>query len=159
MNQINFDHVPVSLIPTGLYVIAAKENDTMEGFLASWMIQVSFSPLMVAIAMAKERPVYPLIKATKNYSINVVGENHKDLIKPFWNGYEEDNNPFKNLNQTLSSEGNIILKDAIATLECKLVDIQSPGDHQIVIGEITNTHHHVKNERPYTHYRTSGLDY
>lgn len=151
----------VSHIPSALYVTCAKDNNSgkTEGFLASWVQQVSFEPLLISICIKSERLSYDSIKEGEVFSMNVVGEHNKQLMKPFWSGYPEDKNPFDELEHTVSEEGAIILKDAKSTLICKAKEISTPGDHNLVVAEVIDTVVTNSDSETFIHKRRSAFDY
>lgn len=48
----------VGHIPSGLFVVAIKDGENKDGYLASWVQQVSFKPLLVSLAISPSRPGY-----------------------------------------------------------------------------------------------------
>ena len=86
----------VGHVPSGLFIVAVSDpqSKTTDGYLASWIQQVSFNPMIVALAIKPGRPAYELIKAGKTFAINVVGDHDKNYLKHFWKGYDPNNNPF-----------------------------------------------------------------
>ena len=148
-------------IPSGLFVVVVKDSKTniIDGFLASWVQQVSFEPLLVSIAMKPERNVHDLISSGAIFSLNVVGEDKKDFMKYFWSGYEKDKNPFNHLSYKESDEGAIILEDAKSVMVCRKNKILSPGDHSLVIAQIINSYEQNENVETFVHRRKKGLEY
>jgi flavin reductase (DIM6/NTAB) family NADH-FMN oxidoreductase RutF len=63
----------VGHIPSGLFIVAVQDaqSNTIDGYLASWVQQVSFNPLIVSLAIKPGRPAYDLIKAGHTFAINI----------------------------------------------------------------------------------------
>ena len=55
----------VGHIPSGLFIITAKDGDTntIDGYLGSWVQQVSFEPLLLSLCVKEGRPAYDAIMA------------------------------------------------------------------------------------------------
>ncbi|MCP4757536.1 MAG: flavin reductase family protein [Proteobacteria bacterium] len=161
MENIDTQASAVGHIPSGLFVVCAQdpESGSIDGYLASWVQQVSFEPLMIALAVKPGRPAYGRIMDGKVFSVNVVGEHDSSYMKRFWHGYDPDDNPFDTLETERGRYGGIILKAAKSTLECKRRSSARPGDHEVVFAEVlgdTIRHHE---SRPLVHIRESGTSY
>ncbi len=158
MSEIE-DMSAVGKIPSGLFIITATQGEGIDGYLGSWIQQASFKPLLLTMAIKSGRPCYDFIQAHGRFCIHVVGQKNNGLMKPFWKGYDPENNPFAGLEHFRSESGNVILKDALAAFECKKVDSYKPGDHELIIAEVQYCHLLNPEDKPLTHVRKSGLDY
>lgn len=151
----------VGHIPSGLFIVAVSDQDgkTIDGYLASWIQQVSFSPLMVSLAIKPGRPAYDLIKSGRPFSINIVGEHDKSFLKHFWKGYDPANNPFSELPYQLGQNGGVILTQAKSAIECRLSTSAQPGDHEVLFAEVLSSYLMNDEARPMVHVRKSGENY
>jgi flavin reductase (DIM6/NTAB) family NADH-FMN oxidoreductase RutF len=151
----------VGKIPSGLFIVCAKDGDSLDGFLGSWIQQVSFKPLMVSLCIKPGRPAYNHIIQGKLFSINIVGDTQKSLLKPFWSGYDPQQNPFSQLKYQLSENGTILLEEAYAVIEVKQRHRYEPGDHHLVVAEVF--HSYINEEqssgKPLIHLRKNGENY
>lgn len=145
-------------IASGLFLITASEGDRMEGYLGSWVQQVSFSPLLLSIAIRPGRPCYDLIHATRRFCVNVIGQDNGGVMKPFWSP-KPDVDPFAGLEWHRTEAGNIVLKQALAAVECEFRSAATPGDHEIVFAEAVAGLILKPEDKPLTHVRKSGLGY
>lgn len=151
----------VGHIPSGLFIVAVQDasSNTIDGYLASWVQQVSFNPLIISLAIKPGRPAYELIKAGKPFAINIVGEHDKTYLKHFWKGYDPANNPFTELAHTIGQNGGVVLNQAKSAIECRVLSSQKPGDHDIVFAEVLSSYVMNEEARPMVHIRKSGADY
>jgi flavin reductase (DIM6/NTAB) family NADH-FMN oxidoreductase RutF len=149
----------VGKIPSGLFIVTAQDHQQHDGYLASFIQQISFSPLLLALAVKPGRPCYDLIKAGKVFTVNVVGKDNNGVMKPFWGAYTPGANAFANLAMQTTESGALILTDCMAAIECKMVSSLTPGDHEIIIAEVLTCHTLKADDQPMTHVRKSGLDY
>jgi flavin reductase (DIM6/NTAB) family NADH-FMN oxidoreductase RutF len=149
----------VGHIPSGLFIVATKNGEQLDGYLASWVQQVSFSPLMIALAINPDRPGYESIVAGKTFTVNVVGEHEMNYLKHFWSGYDPANSPFKEIEHEISENDGILIKGAKSVIECRFKDKIKPGDHELVLAEVVASHVMNDEAKPKTHIRKSGLDY
>jgi flavin reductase (DIM6/NTAB) family NADH-FMN oxidoreductase RutF len=153
--------IAVGHIPSGLLIIAVADPDTgvIDGYLASFVQQVSFNPLMVALAIKPGRPAYDLIKAGHPFAINVIGDHDKSYLKHFWKGYDPNNSPFKELPIQIGEYGGVLLNQAKSSIECVLKESHQPGDHEVVFAEVLSSYIHSEEAKPLVHIRKSGADY
>lgn len=151
----------VGHIPSGLFVITTKEGDQIDGYLASWVQQVSFSPLVVALAVSPSRPGYETLVSGKTFSINIVGDHETQYMRHFWSGYPPEKNPFKNgeLDFDVTEADAVRIAGAKSVIECKFLSKAQPGDHEVVFAEVTRSHILDEDAKPKVHIRKTGLDY
>lgn len=151
----------VGHIPSGLFIVSVNDpkSGTPDGYLASFVQQVSFNPLIIALAIKPGRPAYDLIKAGNVFAVNVVGDHDKTYLKHFWKGYDSASNPFTELPHTMGEFGGLVLTQAKSSIECKILSTVKPGDHEVVFAEVLASHVHSEEAKPMVHIRKSGKDY
>lgn len=151
----------VGLIPSGLFIVAVcdPKTQTMDGYLASFVQQISFNPLKVALAIKPGRPAYDLIKAGNPFAINIIGDHDKSYLKHFWKGYDPVSNPFTELPHHIGDFKGLILNQAKAAIECVMTESYVPGDHVVIIAEVLSSHLMDSESKPMVHIRKSGADY
>jgi flavin reductase (DIM6/NTAB) family NADH-FMN oxidoreductase RutF len=150
----------VGHIPSGLFIVAVKEREgAVDGYLASWVQQVSFNPLIISLAIKPGRPAYDMIKSGKPFAINIIGDHDKSYLKHFWKGYDPANNPFNELPHHIGSAGGVILDQAKSAIECQVIESMKPGDHDIVFAKVLASHVMNEEAKPLVHVRKSGMDY
>ncbi len=151
--------VAVGHIPSGLFIVCAKDNNRKEGFMASWIQQVSFNPLLISLAVKKDRPAHDMIKQGKIFTINILGEHDTSISEHFCNPLAPENNPFEKLETKYSGNGGIIFSAAKSVLECRLHSYTEPGDHTLFVAEVLNSYVLNEKSRPEVHIRKSGGGY
>jgi flavin reductase (DIM6/NTAB) family NADH-FMN oxidoreductase RutF len=153
--------VAVGHIPSGLFIVAVQDPSTglCDGYLGSWIQQVSFAPLLISMAIKPGRPAYDLIKSGRPFAINIVGDQDKSFMKHFWKGYDPAQNPFSEIPFELGQNGGVIIKGAKSAIECKMTDSIKPGDHEIMIAEVLSSYILNEEAKALVHIRKSGADY
>ena len=152
----------VGHIPSGLFIVCSPDagrEGRWDGFLASWVQQVSFDPLLVSLCIKDGRPCAHHILEGGPFSINTLGNDHKGVLKHFWSGYDQDKNPFSVISHKTGEAGELVLEQSRSTLLCQKVSSSKPGDHHVVIAKVLKslvTHGDVPSM---VHLRKSGLDY
>jgi flavin reductase (DIM6/NTAB) family NADH-FMN oxidoreductase RutF len=159
MSDLKTQAEAVGHIPSGLFIVTTFDGETKEGYLASWVQQVSFSPLLISLAVNPDRRGYQHLISGKAFSINIVGDHEMGYLKHFWSGYAPENNPFNQIEHEVTANNTVAFKNAKSTIECVFVSKSKPGDHEIVIAEVINSIHHHPESKSKIHLRKSGLDY
>ena len=103
--------------------------------VASCVSQVSFSPPLVMIAVKKERYSHQMITAGKVFALNILSTQQKKEV-PLFKGTHTPEDKFFNTPYEIKKTGSPIIKNALAYLDCVLIDQFTPGDHTLFIGEV-----------------------
>lgn len=146
----------IGRIASGVYIITSQADPTGKvGMLGSWVMQAGFEPPTVSVALHPDREVYKAIQASKRFSIQVISETNKSLMKSF---YKYSPTQFETVTHELSSDG-IVLQEAIATMHCLLTQSIPAGDHHIVLGQVISAVTQNIDHSPMIHLRQSGFHY
>lgn len=148
----------VGKIPSGLFIVTTLLEGRMEGFLGSWIQQCSFSPLLISIALKPGRACHAAIKSHGRFCVNIIGQNNGGVMKSFWS-VKEGVDPFQGLDFFVSGRDNVVLRNAMAAIECEARSSSMPGDHEIIFAEVVENHILQAEDRPLTHVRKGGLGY
>jgi len=122
-----------------VYVLSANKQGEPSGMIASWVIQTSFDPPLIAVSIGKTRFTYNLIKESKEFVIAVPNETLKDAIRIFGLKSGKTINKFKETKLKTKKASFVespLLADATINYECKLLQIVDTGDHSIFIGAV-----------------------
>jgi flavorubredoxin/flavin reductase (DIM6/NTAB) family NADH-FMN oxidoreductase RutF len=126
-------------ISSGLYIITAQKGDVNSAMLASWVMQASFEPLGLTIAVAKDRAIESLMQVGDRFVLNVLEEgNHLHLMKHFLKRFPPGADRFAGIKTQEAQNGSPILTDALAYLECEVSTRMEASDHWIVYSTVQN---------------------
>ena len=145
-------------VASGIYILTVAHQQQTTGMLASWVMQASFEPPMLTVAVKRGRYVAEWIGAGAPFAVNIVGEADKTLLKHFGRGFEIGVPAFDGLQTTTSAAGVPLLVDTIAQLECERVDQLDSGDHTVFVAHVVGGRL-ASDERPMLHVRNSGSHY
>jgi flavin reductase (DIM6/NTAB) family NADH-FMN oxidoreductase RutF len=159
MSDLKNQAEAVGHIPSGLFIITSFDGEQKTGYLASWVQQVSFNPMLVAFTIKPERPGYGHIVSGKPFAINIVGDHEANYLKHFWSGFNPEKSSFDEIAHEVSEKGSVILTQAKSSIECVFSSKGTPGDHEVIFAEVINSYHHNAEAKPKVHIRKSGLDY
>lgn len=155
----NFEKA-IGQIPSGLFIVCTLDSKGKKlGFLASWVQQASFHPLLISLAIKNGRPGYDHIVTGKPFSINIVAEEKGNFLKHFWNGTPAEKDPFELIAHKVSKEGTIWIEEAKAVIDCVFKSKAAPGDHEIIFAEVVGGMDLNSDLKSKTYTRKSGMDY
>lgn len=147
-------------ISNGLYLLTVRQGNVTGAMLASWVIQASFQPLGVAIAIAKDRAIESLLQVGDTFVLNTLEEgNYQPLMKHFLKRFPPGADRFTGIATYNAPNGSPILAEALAYLECTVTHRLELSDHWIVY--CTATAGRVANVDGLTavHHRQVGSHY
>ncbi len=119
--------------------IMGKEQEKDNVMAADWHTQVSFSPLMWAISVGKERFTAKLIQQSRCFCINFMPYSAKDTIIKAGSTSGELKDKFKELGlekEECEKIDCIRIKECTGFIECEVENIVEAGDHFIFIGKV-----------------------
>jgi flavin reductase (DIM6/NTAB) family NADH-FMN oxidoreductase RutF len=133
--------IALRMIPYGIYVLTA--DDGKGGIAAAtvnWVTQTAFAPPLVVIGVKTDSGAYAIVKETKSFALNMLGKDQKGLAFTFFKPAQIADGKISGQAYHKGTNGQPILSDAPAAIECKVTSIVEQGDHHIVVAEVTEAH-------------------
>jgi flavin reductase (DIM6/NTAB) family NADH-FMN oxidoreductase RutF len=125
-------------IPYGIYVIGSVDGAVSRAMIADWVMQVSFTPLILAAAMETGSLMHQAVIRCGYFSVNLLPAGGKSIAKDFLKSPVARDGFLGGRGFGPSAHGMPVLKDAAAALECRVTNGTRQGDHEVVFGEITD---------------------
>ena len=149
----------IGQIPSGIFILTARVESRQTGMLASWVQQASFEPPLVSVAIARGRPVLPLINGSRRFGLCQVPTGDKVLMRTFAKGIDIDEDPFLGMKMVGTTQIDVpILAEALCHLECEVAHhVDVGGDHDLFVGRIMGGAFHQG--EPHVHTRKNGVQY
>lgn len=141
----------------GVYIIASGCSDEKNAFVATTAFQVTSEPLQIAVACNKNNFTRTFIEIFKKFSVSVLKQDYTPSILGNF-GYRTGRgvNKFDGIHYKLGPHTSvpIVLDDAVAWFECRLVNSIDVGSHILFIGEVVGAET-LSDDTPltYTYYR------
>ncbi len=140
IDDITFRSI-LRLFASGVTVVTTLDGDRPWGTTANSFSSVSLHPPLVLVAFDRRRRIVRPLRETGKYVVNILGEDDRSLSDCFAGGPgPEPNTPGRGeLCGAAWHEGKLglpVLDDAIASLECSIVDIHPAGDHDLYIARV-----------------------
>jgi len=124
----------------GLYIICSKNDDKINGQIASVLFQITAEPPRVAISINKQNLTHEYIKKSKVFAASILSVNAPmTLIGNFGFKSGRDIDKFKDINYNIGKTKTPIVTDgSLAFVEGKVIDSIECGTHTIFIGEVVD---------------------
>lgn len=145
-------------IPYGVSVVTMGRGGVKveNGLTVSWMSQVSFDPPMLMVAVDKLHYSLDLLRSTKNFCVNLLGEDQAALAGRFAKQATTGEDKLADVVQRVAESGAAILTEAVAYFDCEVTSMVETGDHMLVVGRVESAAV-LKDRTPMT--SASGLRY
>jgi flavin reductase (DIM6/NTAB) family NADH-FMN oxidoreductase RutF len=145
-------------IPSGLFVLTVKRDHIETGMLVSWVQQCSFQPPHISVALGPGRPICSLLSRQSLFTLNILESDQTDMIVHFGRGFALEDNAFDKLDVDRGVPSGPVLSEALAALECRVVERFSAGDHDLFIAQIVSGRL-LGDGLPMVHTRKNGFHY
>ncbi|MEQ9356868.1 flavin reductase family protein [Coleofasciculus chthonoplastes] len=124
-------------IPHGLYICGVKDDDNLNGFTVSWLMQSSFEPPLVVNCIKRETGSHEMLKKNGVFSISFLERGQKDMAAKFFKPQSRVGNKFADVDfYEGEATGCPIISDSLGYIECKVIDSVEKGDHSVYVGEV-----------------------
>jgi flavin reductase (DIM6/NTAB) family NADH-FMN oxidoreductase RutF len=145
-------------IPSGLFILTARNGAEATGILVSFVQQCSFDPPQVTAAVRPHRNLADWLTEGVPFGLSILAAGQKNLVGHFARGFDAGQPAFEGIATTPTADGVPVLADALGYLACRVVGRCSGGDHDLVIGRVT-AGRLQGDAAPYVHVRKNGLSY
>ena len=117
---------------TGVTLLTTRFDEGILGMTANAVMSLSLEPPLVVVAVDKENSMHECLTQGKCFALNMLRADQEEISRRFAVSGPKD---FSGLELTVAETGAPILVDAIAFVDCRLVEILPGGDHDMFIGE------------------------
>jgi flavin reductase (DIM6/NTAB) family NADH-FMN oxidoreductase RutF/DNA-binding FadR family transcriptional regulator len=118
---------------SGVTIITAVFEGERYGTTASAVSSLSLEPPMLLVCMNKTSTTGQAIAASGRFAVNVLREDQPDAAIQF---AMKGGDKFKGLKVTRGISGALLLDDALATCECRVVEDVTGGTHSVFLAEV-----------------------
>jgi len=123
-------------IPYPVTVVSVGRGGVENALTVSWLCQASFDPPMVLFAVDRRHYSEELLRSTRTFVVNLLGEDQKKLAGRFARQAMVGEDKLEGLATREAAGGARVLSDALAWLDCEVEAIHPAGDHLIVFGKV-----------------------
>jgi len=119
---------------SGVTVITALHDGQAFGATASAVSSLSLEPPMVLICLNKTSTTGQAVAGSQRFAVNILGEDQADEAMRFATKKAADK--FKGVPVVNGEWGEPLLGDALAILECRVVEEVTGGTHSVFLAEV-----------------------
>lgn len=123
----------VGYFMTGVTVITTRDASERYGVTASAVASLSLDPPMVLICLNRNLPTCAAVRETQAFVVNILAEEQGELAKQF---ATRQIDKFKHARVEEAAVGVPLLADALAHLECRLVESVDAATHTVFLAEV-----------------------
>ena len=117
---------------SGVTVITAQREGALLGTTASAVSSLSLDPPMLLVCLNKSSTTGRAIAEERHFAVNILGEDQADAAMRFAGKGDK----FAGLSILRGAAGAPLLEDALANLECRLVEEVTGGTHSVFLAEV-----------------------
>jgi flavin reductase (DIM6/NTAB) family NADH-FMN oxidoreductase RutF len=117
--------------------LKTRDKDYMAAGTVNWVSQVSFSPIILSVAVGQKSDLNETIDYSGHFTLHLLSSDHEDYVKTFEkkSTIKDDTIngvPFKKINNQ------VIIEDTLGYATCRVVNSMNVGDHTIYFGEVVD---------------------
>jgi flavin reductase (DIM6/NTAB) family NADH-FMN oxidoreductase RutF len=120
-------------------VTANLANGRPAGITVTAFSSLSLEPPLVLICIDKKARIHDHLKQDGHFAVNILREDQEAVSRGF---ASSESDPFREIGHSEGAAGLPLIHDAVAGIECRVVDLLPGGDHTIIVGRVEATHIH-----------------
>ena len=138
MSDVNTIEALFRQLTAGVYVVGAAHNEQHDAFTAAWVMQVSYSPLLLAVSINPEHASCPLVKDARAFTVNVLKQGQLEVARAFGTRSGRESDKLAGVRWHPGRSGAPVLDDALAYFDCELTAWHPAGDHELILGRVVD---------------------
>lgn len=121
--------------PTGVGVVTARDsNGRHHGITVSSYVSLSLEPPLLLICIDGRSRIHRVLCAATSFAISILSIEQEPLARQFASRLEDR---FAGVPCSPGKSGDLLISNAVAFIECVLVNTVRGGDHSIFIGAVS----------------------
>jgi flavin reductase (DIM6/NTAB) family NADH-FMN oxidoreductase RutF len=142
----------------GVYAIGVAAGEQRDAFTAAWVMQASFEPLLLALSINPQNASYQLLHSGGGFTVNVLKPEQLDLARRLGTRSGRDEDKLAGIPWRPGRSGAPIFQEALAYFDCELAGSMPEGDHELVLGRVTDGQLLDQRSAPLTYADTGEMD-
>jgi flavin reductase (DIM6/NTAB) family NADH-FMN oxidoreductase RutF len=135
---------------SGVTVVTTRDAEHADiGMTVSAFSSVSLEPPLVQVCIGHDASAFEALAVADYFAVNILSSEQEPLSRRF--AAVESAHRFDGLATARGATGLVLLEDALAHLECRVVARHVAGDHTLFIGEVLDAS--ARDARPLLYYR------
>ncbi len=121
----------------GAVLISAGQANAWRGLTATSFTAVSIEPPLVLVCLDRFAVTRDAVLETAVFNVSLLSSRQEFIAERFAGRAPQVDTSWREIPHRLGSNGVALLEGAIAWLECRLEAVHPAGDHDIVVGAVT----------------------
>jgi flavin reductase (DIM6/NTAB) family NADH-FMN oxidoreductase RutF len=135
---------------SGITVVTTRDAEGRDmGMTVSAFCSVSLDPPLVQVCVDHAASLYAALAVSPRYGVSILASEQEALSRRF--ATAESTRRFDGIGYRRGESGVLLLDDALAQLECRIVASHATGDHTMFVGEVESAT--ARSARPLLYYR------
>ena len=135
---------------SGITVVTTRDADRRDvGMTVSAFCSASLRPPLVQLCIDHAASMYAALMGAERFGVNILAAEQEALSRRF--ATADSTRRFDGIGYQRGESGIVLLDDALAHLECRVVARHEAGDHMMVIGEVESAS--ARSAAPLLYYR------
>jgi flavin reductase (DIM6/NTAB) family NADH-FMN oxidoreductase RutF len=124
------------LVPEPVAIVTTVHDGQRHGLTATAFSSVSAEPPQILVCVNQRATSWSLIRDSRRFAVNFLTAAHRPLAEAFAGSSENRIEHFGLAQWTVLASGAPVLVEAIAALDCTVVQHQLVGTHLILVGRV-----------------------
>ncbi|MGA9595130.1 MAG: flavin reductase family protein [Acidimicrobiia bacterium] len=125
-------------IPNPLCLLGSRAGDEWNGMTQSWVSQVAMDPVLVAVSVDAAAVTNRLIRQGGSFSVNLWDKDDTRVFVKFSKPASKDGDTLNGRPIREGKTGVPIFTEAVAYIECRVVETIELGSHDLFVGEVVD---------------------
>jgi flavin reductase (DIM6/NTAB) family NADH-FMN oxidoreductase RutF len=135
---------------SGITVVTSLDAEGHDvGMTVSAFCSVSLDPSLIQVCVDRAASMFDALQTAERFGVNVLAAEQEALSRRF--AAVESSHRFDGIGYARGESGVVLLDDALAHLECRVIARHDAGDHMLFIAEVERAS--ARDARPLLYYR------
>ena len=136
---------------SGVVVITTEHADVQYGMTVSAVSSLSLDPPMLLVCLNARSGTQEAVRSAGRFAVNILAEDQSHLAERFASSGTAGK--FRGIPTRAGSTGVPLLADALAVVECRVVEVVTGGTHRVFLAEVV--HAETTEGSPLAYFRGS----
>lgn len=124
------------LLAGGVCIVATKENGERRGLTMTAVCSLTVDPPSLIACVNRDAGAHCMMSTTRRVSVNILSDDHAELADLFSSPRVRGTDRFEAEKWTEMASGVPALADALAVLDCQVMDETAIGQHSVFFCEV-----------------------
>jgi flavin reductase (DIM6/NTAB) family NADH-FMN oxidoreductase RutF len=142
---------------TGIAIVTTLADGVDHAMTANSFTSVSLDPLLALVCVERDSRFHAAVIGVDAWAVSFLPEGQEATARWFATRGRPLEGQFDRVPTTRAANGCLLLTDGLAALELRTEQIVTAGDHDILIGVVTQVHDAVEGARPLVYFGSTFL--